>query len=66
MIKITDLYKSFDGHRVLEGVNLEIRDGETLTIIGGSGCGKSVLLKHIVGLMKPESGEVYIENQEIT
>jgi len=50
MIRINNLHKSFVGNRVLRGVNLEIEDGETITIIGGSGCGKSVLLKHIVGL----------------
>ncbi len=54
------------GNRVLRGVNLEIREGETITIIGGSGCGKSVLLKHIVGLLKPEVGEVEVDGQEIT
>jgi phospholipid/cholesterol/gamma-HCH transport system ATP-binding protein len=66
MIRINNLHKSFVGNRVLRGVNLEIEDGETITIIGGSGCGKSVLLKHIVGLMKPEVGEIEIDGQEIT
>ncbi len=47
-------------------MNLEIKEGETITIIGGSGCGKSVLLKHIVGLLKPEVGEIEIDGQEIT
>ena len=47
-------------------MNLEIKEGETITIIGGSGCGKSVLLKHIVGLIKPEVGEIEIDGQEIT
>ena len=66
MIRINNLHKSFLGNRVLRGVNLEIKEGETITIIGGSGCGKSVLLKHIVGLMKPEVGEIEIDGQEIT
>ncbi|TET41874.1 MAG: ABC transporter ATP-binding protein [Elusimicrobia bacterium] len=66
MIKINNVHKSFVGNRVLRGVNLEIKEGETITIIGGSGCGKSVLLKHIVGLMKPEVGEIEIDGQEIT
>ena len=66
MIRINNLHKSFVGNRVLRGVNLEIKEGETITIIGGSGCGKSVLLKHIVGLMKPEVGEIEIDGQEIT
>jgi len=66
MIKIKNIHKSFLGNRVLRGVNLEIREAETITIIGGSGCGKSVLLKHIVGLLKPEVGEVEVDGQEIT
>ncbi|HAX61617.1 MAG TPA: ABC transporter ATP-binding protein [Elusimicrobia bacterium] len=66
MIKIVDLHKSFGENSVLSGVNLEIKDRETLTIIGGSGCGKSVLIKHIVGLLKPESGNIFIDETEIT
>lgn len=66
MIRINNLHKSFVDNRVLRGVNLEIKEGETITIIGGSGCGKSVLLKHIVGLLKPEVGEIEIDGQEIT
>ena len=66
MIRINNLHKSFVGNRVLRGVNLEIKEGETITIIGGSGCGKSVLLKHIVGLLRPEVGEIEIDGQEIT
>ncbi len=66
MIRINNLHKSFVGNRVLRGVNLEIEEGETITIIGGSGCGKSVLLKHIVGLMKPEVGEIEVDGREIT
>lgn len=66
MIKIVNLHKSFDEHKVLEGIDLDIYDGETIAIIGGSGCGKSVLLKHIVGLMKPEKGHVYINGDDIT
>jgi len=66
MIRIKNLHKSFADNRVLRGVNLEIKEGETITIIGGSGCGKSVLLKHIVGLLKPEAGEIEVDGQEIT
>ncbi|MEE8179838.1 MAG: ABC transporter ATP-binding protein [bacterium] len=66
MIRINNLHKSFVGNRVLRGVNLEIKEEKTITIIGGSGCGKSVLLKHIVGLLKPEVGEIEIDGQEIT
>ncbi|MBI4549303.1 MAG: ABC transporter ATP-binding protein [Candidatus Omnitrophica bacterium] len=60
MIQIVDLHKSFGIKPVLQGVNLEIRKGETLVIIGRSGCGKSVLLKHIIGLLHPDSGKILI------
>jgi len=66
MIEIVNLYKQFTGHQVLSGVNLTIQDGETMVIIGRSGCGKSVLLKHIVGLMLPDEGQVIISGQEIS
>ena len=66
MIKIDNLCKSFGENNVFGGLNLEIKDGETITIIGGSGCGKSVLIKHIVGLMRPDSGEIFIDGTEIT
>ncbi len=65
MIKIIDLYKSFGNNKVLRGVNLTIPQGETFAIIGRSGCGKSVLLKHIVGLMMPDSGYVEIEGKRV-
>jgi len=66
MIRIRNLRKSFGDNKVLRGINLEVEDGETVTIIGGSGCGKSVLLKHIVGLLKPDAGEIEVDGQEIT
>ncbi len=66
MIKIEDLHKSFGNHPVLRGVNLTIEKGETIVIIGRSGCGKSVLIKHIVGLLKPDSGVVKVEGQTIS
>ncbi len=66
MIKLVNLYKSFGTKKVLQGADLEIRDAETLTIIGGSGTGKSIMLKHIMGLVKPDKGEVYIDGVEIT
>jgi phospholipid/cholesterol/gamma-HCH transport system ATP-binding protein len=66
MIKIVDVHKQFNGKQVLRGVNLEIFDAETITIIGGSGTGKSVLLKNIMGLLKPDKGLIYIDGQEIT
>lgn len=62
MIEIKNLYKSFGKNKVLRGVNLEIHPGETIVIIGRSGCGKSVLLKHIVGLLQPDEGYVKLNN----
>ncbi len=66
MINIIDLHKSFGLNKVLQGVNLEINKGETLVIIGQSGSGKSVLIKHLIGLMKADRGEIYIDGVEIT
>ncbi|HLT24619.1 MAG TPA: ABC transporter ATP-binding protein [Ignavibacteria bacterium] len=65
MIEIKELYKRFGDKEVLRGVNLTIQKGETLVIIGRSGCGKSVLLKHIIGLLEPDSGEIFIEGKDI-
>ena len=66
MIRVADLRKSFRNKKVHDGISFEVQPGETLTIIGGSGTGKSVLLKQIVGLIKPDSGEICIEGKEIT
>jgi len=60
LIRVRDLHKSFEDNYVLRGVSLDIYKGETLVIIGGSGSGKSVLLKHLIGLLKPEKGEVEV------
>lgn len=60
MIEIKNLHKSFGSNKVLRGVDLNIHDGETIVIIGRSGCGKSVLLKHIVGLLSPDEGFVKV------
>ena len=65
-IEIINLFKDFDRHPVLRGVNLTIRDGETMVIIGRSGCGKSVLLKHVIGLMKPDEGQVIADGEEVS
>ncbi|HOE13530.1 MAG TPA: ABC transporter ATP-binding protein [Candidatus Saccharicenans sp.] len=62
-IKIDNLYKSFGQKKVLKGVDLEIEPGEIMVIIGQSGSGKSVLLKHIIGIMKPDAGEIYVDGQ---
>ncbi|MFC1658216.1 ABC transporter ATP-binding protein [Candidatus Omnitrophota bacterium] len=66
MIEIQDIYKSFNNHRVLDGLSLKIETGKTTVIIGGSGCGKSVMLKHIMGLLKPDKGRLLIDGQDIT
>ena len=63
MIEINNLHKSFEQNNVLRGVNLKIETGETIVVIGKSGCGKSVLLKHIVGLILPDSGYIKVEKQ---
>ncbi len=65
MIKIEDLHKSFDGLEVLRGASFEVAKGEILALIGGSGHGKSVILKHVAGLIKPERGRVYIDGMDI-
>jgi phospholipid/cholesterol/gamma-HCH transport system ATP-binding protein len=66
MIKIIGLHKAFGPTRVLRGVDLVINRGETMVIIGQSGSGKSVLLKHIMGILKPDKGEIWIDGLEIT
>ncbi len=66
MIKVQGVEKAFGANRVLRGVDLEIADGETLTIMGGSGTGKSVLLKNIVGLIKPDKGRIFVDDKEIS
>lgn len=66
MIQLLDIHKSFGKQKVLDGLNFEIEDGKTTVIIGRSGGGKSVLLKHIIGLLRPDSGRVFIDGTEIT
>jgi phospholipid/cholesterol/gamma-HCH transport system ATP-binding protein len=63
MIEITNLHKSFGALPVLRGVNLTVEKGESMTVIGGSGSGKSVLIKHIIGLLFPDKGEVKVAGQ---
>jgi len=64
-IQIQGVSKSFGEHRVLNELNLNIDSGATCVIIGRSGCGKSVLLKHIVGILKPDKGKVLVDNKEV-
>ena len=66
MIEFHDLHKGFDGKPVLRGLSLRIRDGETVVIIGYSGTGKSVALKHIVGLLHPDAGDVIVDGQAVS
>ena len=66
MIKLESIYKAFGKNRVLEDLNLEVPRGESVVVIGGSGSGKTVLIKHIIGLLRPDSGRVLIDNEEIS
>jgi len=65
MIEIQNLTKHFGDTLVLDSFNLKVETGETKVIIGRSGCGKSVMLKHIVGILRPENGKVIVDNQDI-
>jgi phospholipid/cholesterol/gamma-HCH transport system ATP-binding protein len=65
MIEVQELEKSFGSHRILSGVNFRIETGESVVIIGRSGGGKSVLLKHLVGLLQPDGGRVLIDGEDI-
>jgi phospholipid/cholesterol/gamma-HCH transport system ATP-binding protein len=65
-IEVADLHKSFDTKHVLSGVNLGVKKGESMVVIGGSGVGKSVLIKCIIGLLRPDSGSIRVDGQEIT
>jgi phospholipid/cholesterol/gamma-HCH transport system ATP-binding protein len=65
MIEIQHVKKSFDGRMVLRDVNLTIHDGETMVVIGCSGCGKTVLLRSIIGLIKPDRGKIIVDGEDI-
>ncbi len=66
MIWVKDLYKSFGQNHVLRGLNLEVKCGESMVVIGGSGTGKSVLIKCVIGLLHHDRGEIYVDGQEIS
>lgn len=66
MIDVRDLHKSFNGFQVLKGINLQMAPGTTTVVLGGSGSGKTVLMKHIMGLFKPDSGEVMVDGQNVS
>ena len=65
MIELKDVYKSFGPKQVLRGFSLTVNEGETMVIIGYSGTGKSVAIKHIVGLLEPDAGEVWVDGQRV-
>ncbi|MFA5005257.1 MAG: ABC transporter ATP-binding protein [Candidatus Omnitrophota bacterium] len=65
MIEIKEVRKTFGDHLVLDNLSLNIQTGSTCVIIGRSGCGKSVLLKHIVGLLNPDKGKVFVDGKEV-
>lgn len=66
LIRIEDLHKSFDTQVVLDGVNLDVERGQSVVVIGQSGTGKSVLLKHVLRLMSPDRGRVYVDGADIS
>ena len=66
MIKVEGLRRSFGAQPVLRGIDLEVASGEIMVIIGRSGGGKSVLLKHLVGLLRPDAGRIFVDRTEIT
>ena len=66
LIELRGVSKAFDGQPVLDALDLTIEFGETVVVVGRSGCGKSVLLKHIVGLLKPDGGRVFFDGTDIT
>lgn len=66
IISIRELVTHYDGRPILQGINLDIRRGETMVILGRSGCGKSTLLRHLVGLSAPTSGSIIIKGFDLT
>jgi phospholipid/cholesterol/gamma-HCH transport system ATP-binding protein len=66
MIVVEDLITYFDDRRILDNINVRVRKGEVLVVLGGSGCGKTTLLRHLIGLLQPRSGHIYIKGQDIT
>lgn len=65
-IEVVDLWKSFSGKDVLRGVDLAVADSESFVIVGGSGAGKSVLIKHLIGLIRPDRGRIVVGGQDLT
>jgi phospholipid/cholesterol/gamma-HCH transport system ATP-binding protein len=65
IIELKHISRTFNSHRVLKGLSLSVRRGSTLVVIGRSGCGKSVMLKHIIRLIRPDSGRVLVDGQDV-
>ena len=65
LIQIDNLHKGFNGHPVLEGISFSVERGATIAVIGQSGCGKSVLLKHLIRLIEPDAGRVLVDNRDL-
>ena len=66
MIELKNIHKSFEENHILRGLNLKVERGESVVVIGGSGSGKSVLLKHIIGLLEPDHGTVVVNDKELS
>src|SRR5437899_9669527 len=66
MIDVQNLYKSFNGFPVLKGIKLRMMEGTTTVVLGGSGSGKTVLMKHIMGLFKPDQGQVIVDGENVS
>jgi phospholipid/cholesterol/gamma-HCH transport system ATP-binding protein len=66
VIEVVDLWKSFGANAVLKGIDISIPQGETFVVLGGSGSGKTVLMKHVIGLLKPDRGAIRIDGLEIS
>lgn len=64
-IELRDVKKSFGSQEVLRGINLKLRHGETLCIIGPSGEGKTVMMKHVIGLIKPDEGDIFVDGMRV-
>jgi len=64
-IVLNQVHKAFGSNKVLQGFSLEVEDGETLAVVGQSGTGKSVAMKHVVGLLKPDDGEIWVDGQQV-
>jgi phospholipid/cholesterol/gamma-HCH transport system ATP-binding protein len=66
VIEVKNLHKSFGDHHVLQGIDIEVARGTTFVVLGGSGSGKTVLMKHVIGLLKPDEGTVFVDGVEIS